>query len=221
MTYQNDISLLQGILAKLPTAWDGKMAILEMKERDAQWRQMEWIGWYFEMLCKDKMSIEFDIPGEKYGNVEFDSKRSINWDMKTSAIKTHHHIAILNDMHAVDASISAHGAHGIVMGLADVEYNDEERSFQQWHSSLKGGLSTYEQKRIQRNAVSRYRKTSALLRQILFLVLTDGNKKHLQMHAQGRNSDGSPRQPKYAVNLEKADKFEVGRINFADYARNN
>lgn len=34
--------------ADLPTKWEGKSAILELKSADYMWRQMEWIGWYLE-----------------------------------------------------------------------------------------------------------------------------------------------------------------------------
>lgn len=213
-SYKKDVALLTAALSPLPTRWDGREAILELQRRDYNWRQMEWIGFYFEILCRDRIADEFRIPGEKYGNVSFDCRRSINWDMKASAIKTDRHIAVLNDIAATDASIAAHGAHGVIMALADVEYNDENRAFQKWHSELKGGLSKYERERIARNATSRYRKTRAVLRQILFLLITAENSANLGMYAQGRNADGAPRNPKYQLDIAESEAFEVGRINF-------
>ena len=213
--HESDVDILQKILADLPIDWDGRRAICEMKGREFQWRQMEWAGFYFEMLCCDRISGNFAIPGAKYGNVEFDCARDINWDMKASAIKTDRHVAILNDIDATNASVCENGRHGIVMALIDVEYNDEDRTFQRWHSELKGGVSEYEQDRIRRNATSRYRKTSAKLRQVLFLEITKDNLKHLGMHSQGRNSNGSPRNPKYQMNIEDTRQFEVDRIDFS------
>lgn len=212
--YEKDAELLKQALASLPAVWDGKEATLELKRRDYHWRQMEWIGWYFEILCRDKLRGIFEIPGRKYGNVQFDCFRSVNWDMKSSAIKTDRHVAILNDIDAADAAISEYGGLGIVMALADVDYNDENRSFQKWHADLKGGESEYERDRIKRNATSRYRKTGAVLQQILLLFITEENREHLGIHAQGRNSNGLPRNPKYSLNIEKSDRFEIGRIDF-------
>ena len=100
------------------------------------------------------------------------------------------------------------------MALLDVDYNDENRTFQKWHSELKGGLSKYERNRIERNATSRYRKTRATLRQILFLTITAANSETLGMFSQGRNADGSPRNPKYQLDIAESDAFEIGRINF-------
>lgn len=210
-----DIAALKRTLNSLPTQWDGREAILEMKNRNGQWRQMEWIGFYFELLCHDRIAAPLQTPGARYENVQFDIKGSINWDMKASAIKADRHVAILNDVRATDASIADGNEHGVIIALVDVDYNDLERTFQQWHTTLKGGASKYEQDRIARNAISRYRKTAAYLRQILFLAITEQNKDDLSIHRQGRNANGAPRNPKYAIDIEQADVFEVDRINFA------
>ena len=143
--------------------------------------------------------------------------RTINWDMKTHAIKSDNHKIILNDKVAINKSIKEFGCHGLILALVDVEYNDNNRSFQKWHKKLKGGLSAYEKRRIARNATSRYRKTSAELKQILLLVIDQNNKQYLDIHKQGRNSDagGSRRNLKYMLNIERvADRFEVDRICF-------
>ena len=144
----------------------------------------------------------------------FDAFRSINWDMKASAIKSDNHRSILNDQSAIEQSIADHGAHGVILALVDVEYNDDDRNFQKWHSELKGGKSKYELDRIARNATSRYRKTRADLQQIILLVINDKNLKFLDIHRQGRNADGSPRNPKYMLNVERAGDFEVRRFDF-------
>lgn len=213
--YHKDVVLLQGTLKSLPTKWDGKQAILKLKDIDYQWRQMEWMAWYFEALCREALPpAGFAIPGKKYGRVEFDSFYSINWDMKVSAIKSDSHRVILNDQKAVDASLESYGCHGIILALVDVEYNDENRSFQKRHSQLKGGLSDYEKQRIERGATSRYRKTSVDMQQILLPVINRHNKQYLDIHKQGRNADGAPRNLKYMLDIEKSHHFEVGIIDF-------
>lgn len=53
---QDDVDLLQDMLQSIPTFWDGKQSILTLKEHNYQWRQMEWIGFYFEWLCKDMLA---------------------------------------------------------------------------------------------------------------------------------------------------------------------
>ena len=210
-----DADRIKEALGKLPKFWDAKSAILYLKAKDYQWRQMEWIGFHFELLSTELLEKRsFTIPGDKYGNTTFDCKHAINWDMKSHAIRSDTHKAILNDVEAVDDSIEEHGCHGVILALLDVEYNDDNRSFQKWHSELKGGLSDYERDRMARNATSRYRKRSAQLQQVLILSIDKNNKDLLGIYNQGRNSDGSPRPPKYMLNIELADSLEIGRIEF-------
>jgi hypothetical protein len=139
-------------------------------------------------------------------------EKNINWDLKAKAIKSDDHRSILNDKHGIDQSIQKYGSHGLIIALCDVEYNDDNRSFQQWHEQLKGGKSKYEKEREQRTSVSRYRKVRAKLREILFLIINDHNKNFLARYHQGRNSNGNPRPPKYMLDYDLVDKFLVDRI---------
>lgn len=215
----NDIEIMKTLLLDLPKHWDGKASVLEMKEADYNWRQMEWWGFYFELLCQRKLEKAFSIPGDQYGAVgssHFDLKRSINWDLKAKAIKSDDHRSILNDTEAMDWSIEKYGFHGLIIGLCDVEYNDSDRSFQKWHSELKGGKSKYELEREKRTSVSRYRKTKVDLQEILFLVVDSENISLLGIHRQGRNSNGKPRPPKYMLDYDEENigEFLVDKIVF-------
>ena len=100
------------------------------------------------------------------------------------------------------------------MALCDVEYNDVNRTFQKWHSELKGGLSKYEKDRTERTSVSRYRKTKAQVSEILFLLIDKSNLELLDTMRQGRNSNGAARPEKYMLNLDKLDRFLADRILF-------
>ena len=72
--YQKDKILLTKTLSRIKPEWDGKKAILKLKKIDYQWRQMEWMGFYFEALCHDLLTEKnFQIPGKKYGRTKFDS----------------------------------------------------------------------------------------------------------------------------------------------------
>jgi len=212
----SDVQILESLLHQLKnkTNWDGRESVLEMKESDDQWRQMEWWAFYFEFVSKKLLSKDFQIPGDKYGNTTFDLKRKINWDFKAHAIKSNCHRAILNDAKAMRDSICEHGKHGEIIALCDVEYNDDDRTFQKWHSMLKGGLSAYEKQRVNRTCVSRYRKTSAVLTEILLIELTANDLDKLAEMKQGRNSNGKPRPIKYVLDLEDIDSLKVKKITF-------
>ncbi|GIV29162.1 MAG: hypothetical protein KatS3mg028_0228 [Bacteroidia bacterium] len=207
LCYLKDICLLKKHLAHLPTHWDGKSCVLELKEADYNWRQMEWWAFYFEYKCMQMLKNIFEIPGEKYNNVVFDLKGKINWDFKASAIKTDNHKIILNDCSAMIDSIKEHQYHGEIIALCDVEYNDINRSFQKWHTELKGGKSKYENEREKRTAVSRYGKTKCELVEIIFVVLDEKSISDLSIMKQGRNSNGKPRPEKFMLDLEELDNF--------------
>jgi hypothetical protein len=214
VSYSNDIVLLKDILQKLPKYWDGKECVLELKAANYNWKQMEWWAFYLEYKAKALLKDDFRSPGDRFHNVAFDLRGQINWDLKASAIKTDNHRIILNDKIAMDHSIEKDGFHGEIIALCDVVYNDADRSFQKWHTELKGGKSNYEKEREVRTSVSRYRKTKAELTEIILLVLKKENLEELPIMKQGRNSNGTPRKVKYMLDLETIDNYETHIIKF-------
>ena len=203
-----DVRLLERTLPKLPKFWEGKSCVLELKAADYQWRQMEWWAFYFEYKFKHLFSDQFSFPGDKFDNVTFDLKGAINWDLKAKAIKSDDHKVILNDKSAMIKSVENDGFHGEIIALCDVEYNDNNRTFQHWHNKLKGGKSRYELDREKRTSISRYRKTKAELTEIVLLVFKKEDLDMLAIMKQGRNSNGMPRPEKFMLDLESIDNFE-------------
>ena len=208
MISKNLIENLEKLLAQMPAAWDGRRAILEMRDSDyPHWKQMEWIGFYFQFLCDTKLPPLVKIPGPKYGKVEFDGFSEIPWDFKAHPDKNangqDNKSVIVNDRLAIAKAIKQFGGAGLILAVGDAEYNDENRSFQIWHKKLKGGLSKYEKQRISRKAPSRLRKTAFRLREIKLIFLDDKNFRGLGSFQKGfRNSDGSPRNAKVLLDLE-------------------
>jgi len=193
--------------SKAPIVWDGRRAILEMKDAGyPHWKQMEWIGFYFQFLCEKHLSGFVRMPGPTFGRVRFDGLMDIPWDFKAHAINTSSHQIIVNDSQATADAIAMYGLVGLVLALGRVEYNDAERAFQQWHQELKGGKSRYEIERIRRGAWSRLRKISFHLQQISFLKI--GNETLVRcgsFQRDFRNSNGMPRREKVLIDLEKID----------------
>jgi hypothetical protein len=169
---------------------------------------MEWWAFYFEYKVRNLLIDKFSFPGDQYDNVSFDLKGAINWDLKAKAIKSDEHKVILNDKSAMEQSIEKLGYHGEIIALCDVEYNDNNRTFQKWHTELKGEKSGYELAREIRTSVSRYRKTKAELTEIALIVFKDDDLSVLATMKQGRNSNGKPRPEKYMFDLEAIDNFE-------------
>lgn len=200
-------------LRRFPWDWDGQAAIHTLKDANYQWKQMEWIGWYFEYLCMHRFREFMRIPGPKHGNVEFDGFLGFPWDFKAHVTKgakgQAQHSLILNDKAAVRWAIDRYGAFGIVVARGVAEFNDLDRSFQAWHQRLKGGPSAYEKKRQARGAPSRLRKVALEVLDFRLFRFGKSEQSFLTTHRQGRNSDGSPRAPKVQFRLSSLDPVAV------------
>ena len=203
-------------LENIPKIWDGKKAIMGMKEAGyAHWRQMEWMGFYFQFLCEKYLSGIMDIPGPKYGRVAFDGFKEIPWDFKARAIDTKRHDVIVNDSQATADAVKEYKQIGLILAQVNAVYNDENRTFQKWHENLKGGKSDYTTERIRRGAPSRIRKTSCELQRISYIRIADDTLVKCGSFQKGfRNADGSPRKPKVKINLRELDEIEVHSVAF-------
>ncbi|MBI2623705.1 MAG: hypothetical protein HYW65_04015 [Candidatus Liptonbacteria bacterium] len=203
------------LLKQLPPLWDGRKAIAEMRRAGyPHWKQMEWIGFYFQFLCDTRLPPLVKIPGPKYGKVEFDGFAEIPWDFKAHPNKNaegqDNKSVIINDSLAIAGAIKKFGAAGLILASGDAEYNDEDRSFQIWHQELKGGLSDFEKQRILRKAPSRLRKTTFRLTEIDLTLLDDKTVRGLGSFQEGfRNSDGSPRNAKVLLDL---DSIKIAKV---------
>jgi len=200
----------------ITTLWDGRSAILEMKNAGyPHWKQMEWIGWYFQFLCEKHLENLVKIPGPKYGNVQFDGFKEIPWDFKAHAINTSSHQVIVNDSEATAKAIKQFGSVGLILALGEVQYNDDKRTFQKWHEDLKGGRSKYELERIKRGAWSRLRKVEFKLKQISFIKIDDSVLvKCGAFQRDFRNANGTPRREKVLLDLEKLDEETLFFLDF-------
>jgi len=219
MTKEHFLKIAQELsknFKNIPTLWDGRKAILEMKEAGFnQWRQMEWMGFYFQFLCEKLLKNTVKIPGPKYGNVQFDGFKEIPWDFKAHATNTSSHQVIVNDSEATANAIKDYGCVGLILAMGEVKYNDDRRTFQKWHEALKGGKSKYELERIQRGAWSRLRKVEVKLEQISFIKIDDAVLvKSGSFQRDFRNADGTPRREKVLLDLEKLDEEIIYFLNF-------
>ena len=200
-----------------PIKWDGKKCIEEMKAGGSHhWKQMEWIGFYFQFICDTRLNRIITIPGPQYGRTGFDGfAGGIPWDFKAHAINTSSHLIIVNDSEATARAVAEYGAVGLILAMGEVVYNDDARTFQEWHDRLKGGKSKYVHERIARGAWSRLRKVSFYLKQISFIRLTDDTLiKCGSFQSDFRNSNGKPRRSKVLIDLEKLEEETIHFVNF-------
>ncbi len=203
-------------LKTILTHWDGKNAILEMKENGFnQWKQMEWIGFYFEYLCRIKLNDIMQMPFEKrYGNVTFDGFFKFPWDFKSHAIESGHNV-IVNDEEATCSAIEEFGQVGLILANGMVEYDNNEREFQKWHEKIKGGETEYEKERKKRGASSRLRKIFFKLKKIMIINITKETlTKSSSFQNDFRNSNGRPRRKKVLIDLSEVMSDQSHIVNF-------
>ncbi len=213
---QNVYNEIASSLRLLPKLWDGMNAILDMKNNKyPHWRQMEWIGFYFQFLCEKYLNDKFEFQQPTYNNVSFDGLYNIPFDFKAHAMNTSSHQIIVNDSEAISLAIDEYGKVGLLLALGKVIYNDEDRKFQKWHEELKGGLSAYSIARIERGAWSRLRKVEFNLQQISIIEIDDKTLIKCGVFQEDfRNSNGKPRRKKVMLDLEKIDNEIIQVIEF-------
>ena len=199
------------ILKTIPKSWDGKKAILEMRDNNGRnWKQMEWIGFYFEFLCQKYLKEIMEFHKIKYGNTSFDGFLEVPFDFKAHALNTEKHDIVINDTEAIIKAIKKYNYVIVIMALGKVKYNDENRKFQKWHEEIKGGKSKYELERIKRGAFSRLRKVKFNTEEIMFIKIKEETLERCGSFQKNfRNADGSPRRSKIMINLEKLKEEEI------------
>jgi len=204
INFKEICEIVAPLVSKIPKNWDGKNAILEMKEEGARWKDLEWMGFYFESLCKKFLAELLEIPySKKYGNTSFDGFFRVPWDFKVHAYESGKEV-IINDSQAVSSAIKEHGCVGLIVAIANVQYDNTNRDFYNWHQKLKGKISDYVKKRIARGAKSRKRKISLKIIKILFVRIDDDLLiKCGTFQEDFRNSNGNPRRAKVLLDLKK------------------
>ena len=193
----------------LPDYWDGQMCVRELKKANFHWRQMEWIGWWFEYRGR-RLLIEKlgGADGPSFGNTGFDY--SVNdqvWDLKASAGTGKWQI--LNDIEAIRRCCEEYGDVGFIIACGTAVFDDPaRRCFQRWHDSLKGSPSAYVRRRVARGATSRLRKKAFRLDKYVVFRLRNRdidrglNEGWLGRFQEGmRNADGSSRRAKLKIVL--------------------
>lgn len=205
-------NIFEKLMADLPKEWDGKDAIIYMRENGSKnWKQMEWPGWFFEFMCGKILRQDsfFDIPGKAYGRVSFDGFKEINFDFKshsefegsTSKVPTNGYIE-------VEKAIEEFGQVCFIVACGYVEFDDDNQSFKIWHDELKGKKSAYVLRGEDEGRSSRRRKTKFYLNKIVFLFVDKNTLPLVGSFQKGMiNSNGTPRNEKVMIDVDD-DRFE-------------
>ena len=196
-------------LQVVPLTMDGKKCIEQMREEeDKRWRQVQWQGFYFEMIMQSALTRYLGGGRKKLVNTEFDYIYRNIWDMKThsnfnSKGKISDGLVILNDTRAMDLAIQ-NGGLGLIMLSGTPTYDIE---FTKWHKKYRGN-SIGEPRRVLKS------KFVAESLEIYFIPSTSRleealKKMEIEIKPQGKNSNGKPRPSKYSLNLNNANRSDL------------
>jgi len=206
-------SIVLCLSAELPCHLDGQLTVQRMKDSGSRnWRQMEWIGWYLEETGLDIIQRALGgRRGPSFGNTEFDILIETPMDLKAHV--THDYkgsrnkFTPLNDQSAIINAIEKYGRIGFVIFSGQAEF-DHDGSFKQWHDTIKGKKSKYVVQRELDGRPSRMRKSGFTLEEIVIVEFTSTSdldqglrEGWIKPFSQGRNSDGTPREPKFMLSL--------------------
>jgi hypothetical protein len=200
------------INSKLPRVVDGRAAIEQMKaEGSRNWRQMEWIGFWFEHFTEKYLNAETGFSrGPIFGNVEFDAQGNFVWDLKAHPNEAGNKV-LLNDQEAVRSCIDRFGGLGYVILQGSAIYESERGEFRIWHDSLKGKKTAYQLKNIALGKRHRVRKSTFKPTNLKVLWI-DSSASLEQGLANGwiepfqegmTNSNGKPRRSKFMLDLAR------------------
>jgi hypothetical protein len=196
---------------------DGRDAITEMKQTgSSNWRQMEWMGFYFEEKAISELGIS---QGPTIDRTVFDAEANYVWDFKTHPKRTSsgnkRYKIHLNDAYSTKECVKRSGV-GYVIAYVDPHYDNEERDFYLWHQSLKGGDSSYTKKRKERGATSRVRKRAFDFEKISAYYIEDLDALEkaqddgwIKLSGQGRNFNGNDRNDKFYMKPHKIPEHEA------------
>lgn len=191
------------VTANTPLVMDGKTCVQEMRElEDANWKQVQWQGFYFEMKAANALTTQLGGGRQKLFNTSFDYVRNFIWDLKAHSSENEKGSVssgcILNDSRAIEEAADQSGV-GFIILSGKPTY---DREFTKWHKQFRGGGD---------KEPTRTLKGSFISESLDIFFIPDGRRleravslKEMSVNAQGKNSNGKPRPPKYGIDLKKA-----------------
>lgn len=211
--YEEATKIAEVVIGKVPKVLEGKTCIEQMKlQEDPRWRQVQWQGFYIEMILQAALTQLLGGGRKKLVNTIFDYALNNIWDIKThsslnSKGKQSNGLIILNDSRAVDLAIN-NGGLGLIL-LSGIPTYDVE--FTKWHKIFRGGSSTEPVRTLK----SKFQVQNLDIFYIpnfsrLEIALI---REEILLKSQGKNSNGKPRPPKYWLNLETASKSDLRIIS--------
>lgn len=214
------VKILKIIEQYFPKRFDGMESVKWLHQHSNQGRQDEWAAFFFE---------EYSFPlltnflgGWKGPRItrdkRFDYQREFVWDLKLESNYDKNgkpsDWIILNDKDATDRIIKLESGIGFIIAKVNFSF-DKTGSFRKWRLGFEK-----KPKKKTGPGKSRVLKENGMITEMLAIIIKDekileeGVKQGwIGMFNQGRNSDGSPRSPKYQISVKKTPKKFIVKLN--------
>lgn len=213
---KEEIKSFKSALSSLPTSWDAKECILELKEANYTWKQFPWSYFYFEYKLKQALQDLYQFPGDNhYDRLAFNLKSSINWDCIVKSIKYDDPLVTLNYKPAIERSVKEYGYHGVILAMCDIEYHRDKDGFFEWHANLYGGKVEYTD-----NPFNQYISTTAELKEICYIVIAKDQVDVLGYYREQIRGNENYRPTWYVLDVENFGEFFSTKQIFSPIGNN-
>ena len=184
--------------------FDGRTCVEEMFAAEYRNRnQTEWFAWYAEFKVLPYYAAKFKGGPVTIGNTEFDYQGTRTWDLKVHSFDGKADRTPLNDQYSIDLAATEGGVGFIVVNTVP-DFTGED-DFYRWHMGMRGKVVK------DRKPNSRKLKVAHTITSIEAYYFDDTDaieraidKGAIKVFNQGRQQDGSPRKPKYEMDMARA-----------------
>jgi len=202
------VIILEVIDKYFPKIFEGRESIRWLHKHTTQGKQIEWAAIFFEEYCRPLLT---NFLGGWHGvritkGSRIDYQRYYNWDLKVHSLKDSkgklQSQIILNDKTAMDRIIKQESGIGFV--IADVDFDfDTEGKLQKWRDELEERTKSHSKNsRLMKNR-GKVKSLKAIFIKDEITLKSGIRDEWISIFKQGRQPDGSPRNPKYMMNLNK------------------
>lgn len=201
------LEILEVIQKYFPKIFEARDSIKWLHKYTTQGNQKEWAAIFFEEYCRPLLT---NFLGGWYGvriikGSRIDYQRYYNWDLKVHSIKSNKGIStsqiILNDKDAMERIIELESGMGFI--VIDVDFSfDTSGALSKWRDQYENSTKKHSKKaRIMKNS-GKVVGLKAIFIKDKSILKKGIREKWISIFKQGRQPDGSPRKPKYMINLD-------------------
>ncbi|MCH8915180.1 MAG: hypothetical protein IIA82_04985 [Thaumarchaeota archaeon] len=204
------LEIIEIIDKYFPKIFEAHRSIEWLHKHTRQGKQPEWQGFFFEEYSFPLLT---NFLGGWYGvriikGSRIDYQRHYNWDLKVHSLKDKNGKAqtgiILNDKAALDRIIKTESGIGFIICLVDFTFDTSGR-LQLWRDKLENRKKPHSKPHVMKN-IGKVKSIIALFIKDEKMLQQGLKTGWIEIHKQGKQLTGQPRNLKYSINLKKLPK---------------